>query len=366
MDFEWTRTLERFIKGRLRNRSKAGVPLSLHGSQFVVDGILLAINDRYELHNESWTAVKNSLVSRWQALEVETKDVDSAALDLYLAWCVVDAVCKGAASPHIVSEIARDLPTMITNYLPMWEAETGDNERRVQRLTRVSEEHGPWYWDLLRSWRVYRVFTDAVWQAVEEATSSKLAALNAAGDSEGGSIAARAEGPVSGLHEASKRQRKARGHEAVQTALQDLYAVGKETCVYCGCQFDSEAALHDHHDFHVELMRTSGGGVITRLLNPKLESFLGYGGGHADGKYVSVHDLAVKVKRQHFRVTLAEKRGRELVYVEDAAEGVACEICNEPFTIASDPAGGRMYYDGAIVYFDKGARATIHAECLYK
>ena len=360
MDYEWTRTLEQFVKGRLRNRSRTGVPLSLNGSQFVIDGIVMAINDKVDLHKASWTAVKNTLVSRWQALEGETRDVDSAAVDLYLSWCVVDAVCKGAISAELHAEIMGDLPTIVCSYLPLWEANDDDN--RARKLSRVCEEHGSWYWDMLRSWRVYKMFPESTWKQVEEALASKLAALSAAQDEDDTVVTGVPVTP--GIpQEGTKRQRRARGHEAVMSALQDLYA-GGEVCVYCGAKFMTKEALENHHDFHVDLMRSSEG-IITRLINPKLEAFLGYGGGHGDGRYASVHDLAENVtKRQHFRVTLAQKRDRELVYVDDVAEDAACEICHEQFAVASDPAGGRKYFDGAVIYYHKGTSTTVHAICL--
>lgn len=212
-DHEWIRSLRLVLNCRLRSSTHfsasrgCGFPPMPSNTQFVIDGIVMAVDDRPALASASWQATVEHLrecCSRFHRLRQQLLGASHAGnatlkfgveriqwatyamvQDVYLAWCVLDGVAKDSAVPEIRRVAELEWPRLVAQHMTvLWEAyapDTGtsktpgtaselqNGEVGVVRLIdgAVSQFRGL-FLDLLRSWLLMRSFRADTLRRIDE------------------------------------------------------------------------------------------------------------------------------------------------------------------------------------------------------
>eukprot|EP00758_Cryptobia_borreli_P007202 Tbor_TRINITY_DN5257_c1_g2::TRINITY_DN5257_c1_g2_i1::g.16178::m.16178 len=379
----WTRDLERFVKFRIKDRADNGAPLVLNNSQFVIDGVVMAINDHPERYRQSFTALNNLLRSRFEALENGTRSVDSASIDLYLTWCVFDAVCKATVVLEMVQLASDALPFLVTSYMPLW----GDSVN----CTQASLDHGTWYWNMIRSWICVggnnpnsSVFSTSAIEACHHAIIQRF----------GKTIALNGTTGVENSHDSTQQHAAADlaeddqalpvketpqsqapvGVAAINRILKDFKALRDtvsdgRVCVYCGATFASEAARVEHRQFHIGMVRQNNTAVeptyYSRYLQPSTEDFVRYHAGHADGKHTFVCGRAGEMTKKDNSRLLLRRDENEIVIVDDPSVDRFCSLCYARFDFYQDTVSRKYALLGAVTMRNaNNSLMIVHEACV--
>lgn len=182
LDHEWIQTLQLFVACRLRTPKSAGgggappsgIPPTLSNTQFLIDGIILSINDHPDRSRSSWAAVVGNLRTchtRFTSLSLQLSNpTDSrqyaanqlmysslaVVQDLYIAWCLMDGVMKNCADLNALTEL--EWPKLVAGYMcPLWcfnasIDKTSSSSGNRQYLANAVEEFRGLLMDIARSW----------------------------------------------------------------------------------------------------------------------------------------------------------------------------------------------------------------------
>lgn len=233
---EWTLGLQFFLSSRLRtapytaaSRSypQISVPSMVPNTQYLLDGIVWSFNDHPEWAADAWPYVQNYLrdaaerfaeevnqlntaiaVRQRQTAGREANAPDTAAAaallaansrierersyrahaavqDVYLAFCVVDALLKGCAappvprprskadashSPSLLETIERELPHLTADYFPVFAVYPAENTYVADAV----EESRLLFLGLLESWVVMRSLEPHTVRRLEEHIRHRL------------------------------------------------------------------------------------------------------------------------------------------------------------------------------------------------
>lgn len=332
--FQWTQTLETYIRQRLGDRSGGGAPRGLVHSQFVLDGIVLAVNDHPTAATESHVAIVNCIRGAHRALmaasaassagagpeaEAEAEAAGaSAAADLYTAWCVLDAVCKGTIVAELHECFCASLPELVGDCMPLYcppsLSSSSSPPDGLAQLRAAAAAYGPAYWAMVRSWLAGSVFPQHVIDACSAALEGQVAryapaagsdgALGgngygddgapsaspsaAAAEAQGSAVARLLAGQGAGLNAAAA---SASGAGAIAAALNGFYSVRAtkdgHMCLECGVAMPTADALREHKNYHRYLLAEPNK-HLSRLLAPPVSAYVGFVGGHSSGRFARV------------------------------------------------------------------------------
>ncbi len=201
-DRDWARTLHLFLNCRLRasrhvangsgSISGGGIPSMPANTQFLIDGIAMAVDDHATSALVGWGAIGDHLracAGRYARLRSQLLDVQHGAQrygrdtiqwaahatvqDLYLAWCVVDGVAKTTRLAEVRHAAEAEWPRLVALHMSLlWHgagaapgpALSGDGDSSSSRpnlhvhvvtmLDSAVAQFRPLFLDLLRSWAV--------------------------------------------------------------------------------------------------------------------------------------------------------------------------------------------------------------------
>lgn len=295
--FQWAQTLETFMNSKLVDRTKEGTPLVLTNSQFVIDGIIMAINDHPLEYRESHVAVQNIIVARSSELISGKKSVASAALSLYVAWCVYDAMCKGCTILELHQLACEALPALVANHMPLHIPPGSDRQRQAE----ASAEYGPLYSAMIQSWISGAVFPYSVLEKCTNALSQQIHQYHTemAQTEENDSMPEVSEVAVARVLadlNTSIPLSKATGMGAIASFLNQYYAIGREhhICNNCGASLPSGDALKEHREYH-RYLASDPKRPLWRLLAPSSDAFSHYGREGTDGSFAKIAALQSEI-----------------------------------------------------------------------
>lgn len=332
---EWIINFQFFLSSRLRSPSFADAarvyqtvtsPSMVANTQYLLDGILWAVNDHEEWYLESWMAIQNHIrdcserykeVSKQRnaATEAEREllyNAEVAVQDLYLSLCVVDILFKNALGKkeerlHLLIEQA--LPLLASEYFPLLD---------IAVNTQVEEARGEYQFlllNLLRSWHqiasvdtrrrmedLIRFKLKHAHDSIQAENAKSAATADAWRDglavilsSTSGSSPATGSGftsstPVAGT--ANPRSTSAVEH-SIRGFLNSVFPqrrsdLLKRRCPHCGSFFRSEQVKNIHYRYHFYSHNTDQKNEkLVRLMYPSRSEFVD-AVRHPDGSYVHV------------------------------------------------------------------------------
>ena len=337
LEYEWLRNLETFLSSKLRSRGTA-VPRAQLG--YVLDGIVLAIDDNAQRAQESLQAVIGFLrgardpVSRLQA------------------WCLIDAILKQSVLAEIQSELSKSLPRLIAHEMPLGAAESGEAEFTLSYLC------------ILRSWVEQRLLPADLLGDVEGHTLHAVIANRPKSTDNTAS-----KGTAAKVAEAVQQLRQARhGKGNASTSQQGAPSTGNALvakfvaaaynpsrvatcCLHCGAQFTTVEARDRHHRTHFS---GSEDAAKIRLHYPSADAFLEHvPSHHTTGSNTPLIVDVSTAKRLGFRTkveTISRKRPRQDglevddPVVNDLSKSYRCEVCTQNIQPVVVSRGGQSVW----------------------
>ncbi|KAK7200292.1 hypothetical protein NESM_000082000 [Novymonas esmeraldas] len=220
---EWCISLQFFLASRLRTPSYAvasrqhpfiQVPPMIPRTQFLLDGVVWAVNDHPSWVLEAWLTIQNHIkdtATRFAELSVELARVSAASggnaggggggtgattvtsstaaprgsaldrertyqayaavQDVYLAFCVMDTVVKNVcadAAAELHGAVEKELPHLVTHYMPVFAPVTS------HWAAEAAEEHRHLFHALLDSWLQQGTFNSDVHRRLQEYIQHRL------------------------------------------------------------------------------------------------------------------------------------------------------------------------------------------------
>ncbi|KAG5490364.1 hypothetical protein JKF63_00484 [Porcisia hertigi] len=220
---EWCISLQFFLSSRLRTPSYAvasrqdpfiRVPSMIPRTQFLLDGILWAVNDHPGWVESAWLTIQNHIkdtATRFAELSEELARATAAAVsassttssssaatnaissmiaprgsaldrrytyqahaavqDIYVAFCVMDALVKGLcadAAGNLRDAIGKELPQLVAYYIPVFASSTS------YWVANAVEEYRNLFLALLDSWVMQSTFNSDVNRRLQEYLQHRL------------------------------------------------------------------------------------------------------------------------------------------------------------------------------------------------
>eukprot|EP00796_Vickermania_ingenoplastis_P003598 gene3598-2539_t len=316
----WVMGLESFLSTRLttpayasalRSHSEISVPALPPNSQGLLDGFLWALNDHPAWARDAWGVVLEHLKRAHERLdERDTKFAETprdtlagaehrkrcyssraAIQDVYLSFCVVDALLKSAAvrlQRNLLEDVEVLLPQLVCDFFPTLRRLTSDYMRDAEL------EYHWLFWDLLRSWISMETISPDAHRRLEfyvrdrlKRPANSLQAMSGSSPGEGGGGGA----PLSALllEASSSNGLAAATAENVDRTIRSFlnYVFPSQRvrsyrhrCQHCGAPFDNDAARDAHYRYHFyshNLLRSEGEKAV-RLQNPTKADFIAHCG----------------------------------------------------------------------------------------
>ncbi|EPY19997.1 hypothetical protein STCU_03937 [Strigomonas culicis] len=339
---EWIINFQFFLSSRLRSPTFADAsrvyqtvtaPSMIANTQYLLDGILWAINDHEEWYLESWMAIQNHIrdcserykevaKQRREAKEAEplppgseregSYNAQVAVQDLYLSLCVVDIVFKnalGKKEEKLRLRIEEALPSLASEYVPLFDVATN------VWVEEALHEYQSLLLNLLRSWHqiassdTRRRMEDLIRFKLKHARDSIQSEASGGGPSAdawrdglavilrstsgtvgGGSGAASSAAPATS---ASAQRNPNVVRQSIRGFLNSVFPqrpteFTKFPCPHCGSFFKSEEVKNIHYRYHFYSHNTDQKSEkLVRLLYPTRSEFVD-AVGRTDGSYVRV------------------------------------------------------------------------------
>ncbi|XQJ28753.1 hypothetical protein NXY56_004785 [Leishmania guyanensis] len=217
---EWCISLQFFLASRLRTPSYAvasrqhpfiRVPLMIPRTQFLLDGIVWAVNDHPGWVESAWLTIQNHIkdtATRFTELSDElarataaaasaasssntatnaissmiaprgsaldrgrTYQAHAAVQDVYLAFCAMDALVKGIcadAAGKLHDAVGKELPQLVAYYVPVFAPATS------YWMANAVDEYRYLFHALLDSWVVHSTFNSDVHRRLQEYLHHRL------------------------------------------------------------------------------------------------------------------------------------------------------------------------------------------------
>ena len=392
-DLEWIRSLQLFLDCRLRSSRQCGdaqFPLMPMNTQYLVDGIVLAINDHPELAASSWSAVLGHLRDchgRYERLKAQLNEANVArrhglgriryacvatVQDLYLAWCMIDGLVKNTTIDAIRQSVDLEMPRLVASNLSLLWSASADAPPML--LAAVAEFRGL-FLDLVRSWPLLRSIRpdtirrceEHVKQALRVASQLAESTASARSDKHGANVVAKF---IARQQQQARETSGSGGSSSKSAKLLDSVVMQLNDCVrnpfackHCGAYFTSADACSKHYRVHFfarAQMTRGDADPMVRLRPCTKDEFVG----HAvmpstDGSFVRTvapssdayrGDSVVVVRKVVAPTSVGlsqsggpnlRKRQRTGVYVlEDPSVVVPCVVCRQAIQCRLDATTG--------------------------
>jgi hypothetical protein len=379
MSVAWSEQLHVFINGRLRTtpyrlavkqQPLVIIPQVPLNTQFLLDGIAMAIHDRGDLFGrETFLAVTNHLKStsgRWmQVAQYVTENCGGSSVvhvsqqhrrftygamaalqDLLLAWYVVDVVLKHVDAKSVAfSLLAEELPHLITTHMPLLCATTVSTSASTYIVAAVREYRGrfedlmaTWYMDptihragirdvLRRSEEVLkRVLTRPAAVAVSVGPDGRAAQAANSSVVIGNDLLSLIRSALAGtlsMPTVSKPATKSQVPKLSGKALVDVYiqqaferSRGQLSCKQCGALFPSETSLAAHFPTHFATYEQRDTDTAVRLRFPSADDVLQHcpvwsaNAGAAVNVPVKFFCKTTEAHKPFFSATVAVRKGK--------------------------------------------------------
>jgi hypothetical protein len=389
---EWIRALSLLLNCRLRSsRHVAGgglrAPAMPANTQFIIDGLVLAIDDHPVAATASWKALADHLrecSGRYERLRMQLQDAASlrygrdkiqwavyaTVQDLYLAWCAIDGAVKSSRLAELRQCAELEWPRLVASHMSLlWHPSQPSAGDGLALMDAAAEQFRRLFLDLVRSWLVLRILRPDTLRRVEEHVKQALRVVSEAADPhashrEGAAaqLIRRQLQPLSSV--AGGGNANTAGPKLLDITALQLTESNRQpfACRHCGACFKSAEACSRHYRAHF-YARAQLTDPMVRLRHCSREAFLAHHvSGVPDGSFVPTvaplkdaysvkGDAAVVVRTAStsgngmstaaLQPSGLRKRPRNGVWlVDDPSVAVLCSVCSQPILCRLDAASG--------------------------
>ncbi|EPY29228.1 hypothetical protein AGDE_10061 [Angomonas deanei] len=306
----WLTNLQHLIASRLKCTSFADTsrsyplcdaPFPIANSQYIIDGIVWGLNDYTEFFPESWMIIRNHVkecvetfhetsasvanlgdkpsTAQWRETSYA---VSAAPQNLYVAWCLVDAVVKNeffCERTNSLNIVLSAFPSLVGEYYPLfWMSRNALTDSAM-------EEYRSLFLNLLRSWwllfppTVNRRIGDTIAfrgkQVLEQLRESEG---NANAESFKGSldvilgVRGETESGYSSGGSSVSRNQTFTDHQ-VKAFVDSIFIKSYLRCPQCGVFSTSAEEKNAHYRSHFDQRNLDRDEKYVRLLYPTLDEF---------------------------------------------------------------------------------------------
>lgn len=340
-------------------------------SQYLIDGALWAIHDHPNWAMDAWLVVQNHLKdtgTRYEELRRELRNAKAVAAeedptsktnrerlyrahaavqDLYLAFCVVDALLKSEQlhlsrdTPSVKEAVEKELPHLVADYVPLFEAQ------HSEWAEDAAEEYRDLFFHLLRSWLTQQVLREDTHRRMEEFIRHKLktnreamevakapfaasaatdglrllirttnAAATGSSKGAGRGPPARAAGPGGrGGGPQQPRRTPDSVERTIRSFLASIFpakkgATGRFRCPHCGAYFKDDKSKNAHYRCHFtnhNFLKPEE--KVVRLMYPSVNDFIEHTGDvERSGYFAKATDVLEDAYRNGERGVMKARR----------------------------------------------------------
>jgi len=324
---DWEQVITNFLRGRISSQRRSGIPSVPLNVQYILDGLLLAIDDNPARWTEAWSALAKHVRAKAQQVERLRPAANAqsssqstslnlalgAVYDLLLAWYVIDCVMKGTIISQLKDAIEQELPGLLQSAMPvLWMP----SDRSVGvHLMAALDDSRYLFWDLVRSWKVVpKAVRPDTWRRCEERMKRHFDELRAADTTLPPSSEA-VEKDVAFLKEVMQPQKQElSGQRLVDAFVGELYSKPRLefACVHCGAVFDKDSARQAHYRVHFQFRSRQTMDTFVRLRLPSAKEFIAHLPPIGNGDYpVTIATLSDALRGDEFATHTVIRARRE-------------------------------------------------------
>lgn len=416
MSEDWRTSLQRFIEARLRvmpyrvaRQRGISIPSLPLNVQFIIDGVLLAIEDHPDRQRDSADAIidhlrhcykrlsqlctdleaalpSGSAASKklWTEFPVQVHYCVSAALmDVYLAWCLVDAALKQHKS--LSATVQAVLPIHVATLMPVFTRTTSSHPVIAVAL----REYRPLFFDLMASWSVSDgwISQDCLHRCEAYLRHKFLTERSRRSNDSTPHLPNIAKimgllNPLKGEANSSHATIKVVGREELENASRALFfdarfvkaKLSGLSCSQCGATFAAKDALEVHFRNHL-LVKGLTGNPSMRLRFASINDFIHHRPTELSEKataknFVTVLEAFAQPTAgssgSHHDPTHHNKRSRAMEgIVVQLEKGTLyrCGRCQESITPVMDSITGEWVLRDCVQSIVNGQTETFHTKC---
>ncbi|CCW65219.1 unnamed protein product [Phytomonas sp. EM1] len=361
---QWLLDFQFFLSGRLhtppyvaaaRSYPLISLPSMIPHTQYLLDGIVWSLNEHSEWALEAWLVIQNHLKTTVDRLQDVARDLadgwktderveldgfrarertygsHAAVQDVYLAFCVVDAVLKHVRSPKqaVKQTIEKALPHLVVETFPILQ-----DYPRSPWMESATDEFRLLFLDFLRSWTASGVEPETNRRLEEhirhclkvrrEAAQTGPSAARSTALQDGLRLVLDGASPAPAISSASTSLAPASGDPAgVEKKIRSFLAsinphrrslASRLRCAHCGAPLRDEASKNAHYRIHFHGHNYLRPEVkMVRLMYPTVGEFIDHVGDiDRRGYFAKVVDVLEELYKHDGRGALKVRRLEDL------------------------------------------------------